>query len=253
MIDLHAHILPGLDDGPQTTEAALAMARVATAAGTRAIATTCHINHLFGVEPADLEAGREALSARFEQERIELELLAGGEIAPERLPDLDDATLARLTLGGGPYVLLECPFSPVGDTLDRMVADLQGRGFGVLLAHPERSPTFQHDPSRLGALVDRGAYAQVTTGSFTGRFGETARRTATTMLASGFVHVLASDAHDAVHRPPDLRAAGLDDAQTEWMAQAAPAAIVAGAELPERPPLPRSRGVRSRLRSWSAR
>jgi protein-tyrosine phosphatase len=253
MIDLHAHILPGLDDGPETVEAALAMARVATAAGTTAIATTCHINHLFGIAPADLEAGREALSARLAQEGIELELLQGGEIAPERLPDLDDETLARLTLGGGSSVLLECPFTPVGGTMDRMVANLQGRGFGVLLGHPERSPTFQHDPSRLGALVERGAYAQVTTGSFAGEFGETARRTAVAMLERGFVHVLASDAHDPIHRSPDLRAAGLDEAQTEWMGQAAPAAIVTGAALPERPRLPRARGVRARLRSWSAR
>jgi protein-tyrosine phosphatase len=253
VIDLHAHILPGLDDGPQTIEAALSMARVATAAGTRAMATTCHINHLFSLEPADIEAGREALAERFEQEEIELELLAGGEIAPERLPDLDDATLARLALGGSSFVLLECPFTPVGATIERMVANLQGRGFGVLLGHPERSPTFQHDPSQLAVLVDRGAFAQVTTGSFAGEFGETARRTAATMLERGIVHVLASDAHDAVHRPPDLGAAGLDEAQTEWMAQAAPAAILAGTALPERPPLPRARGVRARLRSWSAR
>jgi protein-tyrosine phosphatase len=253
MIDLHAHILPGLDDGPETIDASLAMARVATAAGTRAVATTCHINHLFGVQPADLEAGREALGARLEQEGIELELLPGGEIAPERLPDLDDETLARIALGGSSTVLLECPFTPVGGTMDRMVANLQGRGFGVLLAHPERSPTFQHDPSRLEALVERGAYAQVTTGSFAGEFGETARRTAVAMLERGIVHVLASDAHDAVHRPPDLHAAGLDEAQTEWMAEAAPAAIVAGTALPERPALPRARGVRARLRSWSAR
>jgi protein-tyrosine phosphatase len=253
MIDLHAHILPGVDDGPETVDAALAMARVATAAGTRAMATTCHINHMFGLGPADLAAGRKALAAALEREGIELELLAGGEIAPERLPDLDDETLAGLTLGSGTYVLLECPFTPVGATMDTMVANLQGRGFGVLLGHPERSPTFQHDPSRLAALVDRGAYAQVTTGSFTGDFGRTAQRTATAMLERGIVHVLASDAHDAVHRSPDLRAAGLDEEQTEWMAQVVPAAIVAGAALPDRPTLPRARGVRARLRSWSAR
>jgi protein-tyrosine phosphatase len=253
MIDLHAHVLPGLDDGPRTIDGALAMARVAVAAGTRAIATTCHINHLFGLGPAELEAGRAAMAERLEQEGIELELLAGGEIAPERLPDLDDETLNGLTLGGGPYVLLECPFSPVGGTIDRMTADLQGRGFGVLLAHPERSPTFQHDPSRLAALVDRGALAQVTTGSFTGTFGGTAQRTANAMLEQGIVHVLGSDAHDPERRPPDLRAAGLDGAQVEWMAQAAPAAVVAGRALPERPPLPRPRGMRARLRSWSAR
>jgi protein-tyrosine phosphatase len=239
MIDLHAHILPGLDDGPESLEAALAMARAATAAGTRAMATTSHVNRLFGLEPGDLAAARAALADRLRQDGVELELLAGGEISPGRLPQLDDSRLRELTLGGGPYVLLECPFSPVDGRLDGMIENLQRRGFEVLLAHPERSPSFQRDPARLARLVDRGALAQVTTGSFAGDFGEIARRAAKTMLERGIVHVLASDAHDAIHRPPDLHAAGpaLDDAQLEWMAHAAPAAIVAGDPLPQRPPL----------------
>jgi len=245
MIDLHAHILPGLDDGPESLEAALAMARAATAAGTRAMATTSHVNRLFGLEPDDLAAARAALAERLQEQGIELELLAGGEISPGRLPELDDRRLRELTLGGGPYVLLECPFSAVDGRLDGMVEDLQRRGFEVLLAHPERSPSFQREPARLDRLVQRGALAQVTTGSFAGDFGEIARRAATAMLERGIVHVLASDAHDATHRPPDMRLAGpaVDEAQLEWMASAAPAAIVAGDPLPQRPP----------FRSWSAR
>jgi protein-tyrosine phosphatase len=239
MIDLHAHILPGLDDGPETIEDAVAMARVAAAAGTQALATTCHINRLWGLGPGELGAARAELASRLEREGVELELLPGGEVAPDRLPDLDDETLRGLTLGAGPYVLLECPFTPVDSLMDAMVADLHDRGFRVLLGHPERSPTFQHDASRLAALVERGALAQVTTGSFTGGFGETARRVAGAMLEQGLVHVLATDAHSAVHRPPDLRATGnaLDGAQAAWMTQAAPAAIVAGRRLPERPRL----------------
>jgi protein-tyrosine phosphatase len=254
MIDLHAHILPGLDDGPPTTEAALDMARAATAAGTRAIATTSHISH-FGLRPEVLAPAREALAARLAEAGIELELLAGGEIAPDRLSELDDDALRLLALGGGPYVLLECPFSPIGATMEMMVADLHRRGFFVLLGHPERSPTFQREPARLASLVESGALAQITTGSLTGLFGEVPRRAAVTMLQQGLVHVLASDAHDAVHRGPDLHAADgvLDEALAVWMTTAAPAAIVAGRPLPERPPLPRARGVRARLRAWSAR
>jgi protein-tyrosine phosphatase len=255
MIDLHAHILPGLDDGPPTTEAALEMAHAAVAAGTRAIATTSHIAHVFALGPDDLVPAREALAARLGGDGIALELLAGGEIAPARLPDLDDDALRALALGGGPYVMLECPFTPVGAGMGLMVDDLHRRGFGVLLAHPERSPSFQRDPALLAGLVERGALAQITTGSLTGAFGEIPRRTALAMLERGAVHVLASDAHDAVHRPPDLHAADavLGAAQAEWMTTAAPAAIVSGRPLPERPPLPRGRGVRGRLRAWSAR
>ncbi|HET8754837.1 MAG TPA: CpsB/CapC family capsule biosynthesis tyrosine phosphatase, partial [Solirubrobacteraceae bacterium] len=145
MIDLHAHILPGIDDGPATPEAALAMARTAAAAGTRAIATTSHVAHMFPIDPVQIVQGRERLAARLAAEGIELELLAGGEIAHDRLPELDDETLRSLTLGGGRYLLLECPFAPIGAGLEPLVDDLHERGFGVLLAHPERSASFQRD------------------------------------------------------------------------------------------------------------
>jgi protein-tyrosine phosphatase len=255
MIDLHSHILPELDDGPPTVQAALELARAAVAAGTKAIATTSHLGYHYTIGPADIARARAALAERLGAEGIELELLAGGEIAPERLPELDDDALREVALGGGPYVLFECPFAPVGAGMAMMAADLQRRGFGVLLAHPERSPSFQRDLGLLSGLVERGALAQITTGSLAGAFGEVPRRAATAMVQQGLAHVLASDAHDAVRRGPDLRAIGeaLDAAQHEWMTATAPAAIVAGTPLPPRPPLPRGRGMRARLRSWSAR
>ena len=247
MLDLHAHILPALDDGPQSPDAALTMARVAVAAGTRALATTSHIDTGFGLAPADLAAERAALAALLRDAGIELELLAGGEIATARLASLDDEALAALRLGGGPYVLLECPLAARAPGIEAMVADLHARGFRVLLAHPERSPAFQREPERLARLVEAGALAQVTTGAFTGDFGEPAQQTALGMLERGLLHVLASDAHDAVHRPPDLRVADeiLGEAQREWMTAAVPAAIVAGEPLPARPRLLRP--------AWSGR
>jgi protein-tyrosine phosphatase len=252
MIDLHAHILPGLDDGPSSLEESIAMARVALAGGTRALATTTHVDNHFALSPADLGAARAALTKRLAETGIELELLAGGEIAPARLADLDDEALRGLTLGGGPYVLLECPLTPGNAGLDFMVADLQRRGFGVVLGHPERSPALLRDPARLAALTERGALAQVTTGSLIGAFGGVVQRAAISMLEQGLVHVLASDAHDAVRRPPDLRTGDvLDDAQLAWMTVEAPAAIVAGRPLPERPPLPRPRGLRRLARRRS--
>jgi protein-tyrosine phosphatase len=256
VIDLHSHILPGLDDGPESVEGSLALARAATAAGTRAMATTSHVDLTFNLEPGDLVAARTALTAALADAGIELELLAGGEVAPARLPELDDDVLRALALGGGPTVLLECPFTPVGASMELMVADLRRRGFGVLLAHPERSPTFQHDLERLARLVALGAHAQVTAGALAGDFGGTPRDAGAKMLRRGLVHVLASDAHGDLHRAPDLRVAReeLDGDQLAWMTEAAPAAILAGQPLPERPPLPRARGVRDRLRrSWSPR
>jgi protein-tyrosine phosphatase len=257
VIDLHAHILPGLDDGPRDTPGALAMARAAVAAGTHAVATTSHINISFGLEPEDLASARAAVAAELAGAGIELELLTGGEIAPERLPDLSDDQLRALALGPGGCVLLECPFAPVGSAMELMVADLQRRGFGVLLAHPERSATFQREPARLERLVALGATGQVTAGALAGGFGETARRAAFAHLEAGLVHVLASDSHDPHHRPPDPRLAereltdryGDVEELLAWMTSAAPAAIVAGTSLPERPALPRTRTMRDRLRT----
>jgi protein-tyrosine phosphatase len=262
VIDLHAHILPGLDDGPPTEDAAVDMARAASRLGTRAIATTSHIDAGFGLRASVLAAARAALAERLEREGIRLALLQGGEIAPARLPALGDDTLAALTLGDGGTLLLECPFAPVGAAMEPMVADLRRRGFEVLLAHPERSPTFQRDVRRLERLVEIGASAQVTAGSLAGAFGGTVLRAAYGMLEAGAVHVIASDAHDVSKRPPDLRIAaealteryGDVEDQLAWMTDAAPSAIADGRPLPERPPLPRSRSLRSRLRrAWSAR
>lgn len=254
MIDLHAHILPGLDDGPGTLAESVAMARVASAAGTRALATTSHIGHHYPVSPTALEAARDALQGELDEEGIDLELIAGGEIAPARLADLDDEELRAVALGGGPYVLLECPFSPGDAGLDLMVAGLQRRGFGVLLGHPERSPVFQRDPGRLAALTKEGALAQVTAGSLTGNFGSPAQKAAIAMLEQGLVHVLASDAHDSIHRPPDLRLPGLlDDDQLAWMTVDAPTAIVQGRQLPPRPPLPRRYRLLPRIARRSPR
>jgi len=229
VIDLHAHILPGIDDGPPTTEAALEMARAAVAAGTRAMATTSHIAHVFSLDPEQIVHGRETLAARLAYEGIDLELLAGGEIAHDRLPELDDEMLRTLTLGGGPYLLLECPFTPIGDGLEPLVDDLHERGFEVLLAHPERSVSFQRDPELLAALVDQGALAQVTVGSLTGHFGRIPQRTAEMMVREGLVHVLATDAHDVAGRAPVLHVNGsLTADQHEQMTTVVPGAIVAG-------------------------
>ena len=228
MIDLHTHILPALDDGPPSTDASLEMARTAAAAGTRAMATTSHVAHVFSLDPEQIVHAREALAARLAHEGIDLELLAGGEIAHDRLPELDDESLRTLTLGGGSYLLLECPFTPIGDGLEPLVDDLHERGFDVLLAHPERSASFQRDPGLLASLVDQGALAQVTVGSLTGHFGQTAQRSAQLMVREGLVQVLASDAHDVVHRAPVLEANGaLTADQYKRMTSVVPEAIVA--------------------------
>lgn len=260
MVDLHAHILPGLDDGPLDLDAAVEMARAAVDAGTAVLAATSHVNRTFGLTPEDLARGRAALRARLHEERITLDVVQGGEVSTGRLPDLTDEDLRGVVLGSGPWVLLECPFGHAS-AMDLMIADLQRRGFGVLLAHPERSASFQRDPARLGRLLTKGALAQVTAGSFAGDFGEVPRRAAFAMLEAGWIHVLATDAHDVRGRPPALDRAvaplqhryGNVDELIASMTTTVPAALLAGLRPPPIPPVPRPRTLGGWLRGASSR
>jgi protein-tyrosine phosphatase len=255
MIDLHSHILPGLDDGPATMAGSLELARAAVGAGTRTILATPHINDDAGIEPARIAAGLEELRAALDEADIPLEVLAGGEIAVWRLIDLDDQELRALALGGGPYLLVESPFSPVVGDFEPMVLDLHARGHRVLLAHPERCPAFQRDPTRLERLAGAGALVQITAGSMTGDFGSTVRRFTVSILREGIAHVVASDAHDHVRRPPGLRAGfpalerelpGIGE-QARYLTELVPRAVLDGAPLPTRPPLPKPAGLLRRL------
>jgi protein-tyrosine phosphatase len=123
------------------------------------------------------------------------------------------------------------------------VDSLADRRFDAVLAHPERCPLFQRDPDRLARLVDRGVMCSITAGSMTGRFGDTVRSFTIEMLRNGWVHDVASDAHDHLHRPPGLTAGfgalepeipGLER-QAPWYTVTAPVAILAGNPLPRRP------------------
>jgi protein-tyrosine phosphatase len=246
MIDLHAHLLPGVDDGPATFESSIRLARAALAAGTTTMVATPHIDRQFAVEPKDVAWVLEDLRSALRHADVPLEVLVGGEVAPDRVGDLDDESLRAVRLGGGPYVLLECPLSSNLGPLEAVIATLRDRGFEILLAHPERAPALQRDLPRLRALVDDGALCSVTAGAFTGQFGRPARSLAQTMLKEGLVHTIDSDTHDAARRPPDLggglAAAGIEDTPlATWLTEDAPAAILAGELLPERPELPRTR------------
>jgi protein-tyrosine phosphatase len=252
VIDLHTHILPGVDDGPRTLEGSLDLARAAVAAGTRTALATPHVNDDRSIDADRVAAGLSQLRPALAAAEIPLDVLPGGEIAIWRLADLDDAALRSLALGGGPYLLIESPFSPVVGDFEPLVLDLMMRGHRVLLAHPERCPAFQRDPARLGRLVDAGVLVQVTAASMTGGFGSTVKRFTTDLLRQGLAHVVASDAHDAAKRPPGQVAGftvlGLED-QREWMTELVPRAVLDGEPLPERPPLPRRRGLLGRFRA----
>jgi protein-tyrosine phosphatase len=259
VIDLHTHLLPGIDDGPSSIAGAVAMAHVAVEAGTQAIVCTPHVHRSYpDVTPQVIHRGVAELREALAEEDVPLEILSGAEISLERLPGLSDADLRALTLGRGDWLLLELPFHGWPLSLPQMLYDLEVRGFGVVLAHPERAESVQLSPDRLRDVVGRGALVQVTASSFTGDHGARARRAAVGLLRQGLVHFLASDAHGVTWRPPDLRE-GLAAAAHEgrlgeddlaWSVEEGPRLVVEGG--PVRPPrLTPARRLRAVVRPGS--
>jgi protein-tyrosine phosphatase len=247
MIDLHCHVLPGIDDGPATLEGAVALARLAAAGGTRVLVATPHVNSRYRNDAATIAVRVAELNERLAAEEVRtadghpLEVRTGAEIAVTMLPELDDAELSGLTLGGGPWLLVEPPFTPVAPHLDAILTGLLRSGRRVVLAHPERCPAFQRDHSALQRLVAGGMLTSVTAGSFAGQFGGEARRLACALAHEGLLHNVASDAHDVTNRTPaiapQLEQAGLGPL-AQWLTVAVPAAVLAGGPLPPAPATP---------------
>lgn len=251
VIDLHCHVLPGIDDGPATFEAAIEMARDAVRDGITTVAATPHILPQYpDNDAARIAAGIAELQPRLQTAGVDLKLVPGGEVDALHALDLDDAQLDALKLGGGPWLLFECPLSTVAAPAFIPAARaLALRGHQLLLAHPERSPVFLRNPELLDDLVNaNGMLAQVTAGSLSGQFGRTVKDLAHQLLERRVVHVAASDGHGA-HRPAtiarELGQAGVDPATTAWLAHDVPAAILAGTQPP--PPPERSNRTRRRL------
>ena len=255
MIDLHFHVLPGIDDGPPTLDDALALARAAHAAGTSTIVATPHVSWDWpDNDAAGIAAAVEAINLELRRNEIAVEVLPGAEVAMTRAADLDDAELRALRLGGGPYLLVECPHSPAASGFEGLLASLSHAGHRILLAHPERCPAFLRDRSTLERLINNGMLTSVTAGSFAGRFGREVRRFSQDLLRDGLVHNVASDAHDLVRRPPGidpvLAQEGMAEG-TDWFTRQVPQAILSGDPLPPAPPMalpePERKGLLGRL------
>lgn len=240
MVDLHSHILPGVDDGAATIEDSLEFARAAHASGIEAIVATPHIrdDHPFDLDT--LEARLDSLRWSLSEAEIPLEVVRGGEVALSKLTELDDDTLEALCLGDGRYLLVEAPHTQAPSLLETALFDLQLRGFRPVLAHPERSFTFLHDRARLERLVERGIVCSVTAMSVAGGFGPAVKAYTLRMFAAGLVHNIASDAHDARRRPPGF-ASALDVLESEfdssreelaWFTDSVGKAVLEGRELP---------------------
>jgi protein-tyrosine phosphatase len=201
MIDLHTHILPGLDHGPGDWDEALEMCRIAVADGITTIAATPHVSEVFPNSSQRIEAAVDELRLRLGAAGIPLAVVVGGDYHIR--PDLSPRNV--LTLGGnGRYFLLEFPYQIIPPHADAFIRVLVERGLLPIVTHPERTASLQRDWHRLEPLVKEGALVQITAGSLLGEFGPAATAAANRFLKKGWVHLLASDAHWARSRSPRL-------------------------------------------------
>lgn len=236
LVDLHCHILPGIDDGAADIEDSIAMAAQAAEGGIGTICATPHIRHDHDVIIAELEGRVAELNRELQRRGVAVKIVRGGEVAETILEHVEDDELETIALGeSGRWVLLEPAPGPVSDSLEAAVAELRRRGFRALIAHPERhwGPDLE---SRLADLVDAGALVQATAAHLAAPesapgMAELARR--------GLIHVLGSDSHSArFGRPVELRAglARLREVpllapHVAWIAEEAPRMILEGAAI----------------------
>lgn len=209
MIDIHSHVLPGVDDGAPDLDVALDMLTIAVEDGITAIAATPHfIDGSFAPTGPQVLEGVELLRQAAAKRGLPIAIHAGHEVRAaaglvERVRTGEILALDRR----GRYLLLEMTGSQVPEWMDQLVFELEVAGITAVIAHPERNTGIIRNPMRLHALIEKGCRTQLTTGSLLGHFGKHAAATSRVLLACDMVHVVASDAHDARFRTPSLAAA----------------------------------------------
>jgi protein-tyrosine phosphatase len=205
MIDLHSHLLPGIDDGAKDLAVALRMAERFVADGVEVVACTPHIlPGLYHNSGPQIRQAVTTLQAAFDTANVPLRLTTGADnhIVPDFVARLKTGHL--LTLGDTRYVLVEPPHHVAPGRLDELFFNIMVAGFVPILTHPERLTWIKSQYALMQQLIIKGVWMQVTSGSLCGAFGRDAQYWAERLLDEGHVHILATDAHDVTRRPPDL-------------------------------------------------
>ncbi len=206
MIDLHCHILPGIDDGAPDLATSLQMAKIAVNDGIRTIACTPHIYPgLYENTASGIRAAIASLQQEFDRREIPLHLVEGADahLDPDLAAGVKQGRVP--TLAGSRYLLLEPPHHVAPPRFEDTVFQLMARGYVPVITHPERLSWLEDHYAEFGRLVEMGAWMQITSGSLTGRFGRGPKYWAEKMLDDGLVHILATDSHHFKVRPPLLR------------------------------------------------
>jgi protein-tyrosine phosphatase len=199
MIDIHCHILPGIDDGPSDMNESIEMASVAAADGITTIVATPHLKDR--IYPAEIIAsGVSALNRQLAERKIPVRVLRGADISA-----MFSLTLLKdFTINGTKYLLFEFPHTHMPSNAGQIIFNAMVSGLRPIITHPERNPSVVRDPSGLIELREAGALVQITAGSLTGDFGPEAQGCALFLLKKGAVDIIASDAHSVDVRRPVL-------------------------------------------------
>jgi protein-tyrosine phosphatase len=244
VIDLHAHLLPDVDDGPASLDESLAILRAAAAAGTTTIAATPHVNRRYPTPRRVMTRKLTTLREAVEEAGIAIEVVSGAEIALDQLPTISPKDLSGLGLGGSSSVLIEFPFLGWPLELIGSLRDLRQAGLRPVLAHPERNDEIQRFPGRLEPIVADGVLVQVTAPSINGWFGRGAERAAWELLELGFAHLIVSDTHGTSGRGYDLDEAchRIGDAElVHYLTLDGPSAVLSDTQPQPVPPYRRRR------------
>jgi protein-tyrosine phosphatase len=205
LIDLHCHLLPGIDDGSKNLAMSLEMARLACADGITTVVCTPHIlPTVYENAGPEIKASVKMLQQELLKQGIPLDLLSGADvhIVPDLLPRLGDGRI--ITLADSRYLLLEPPHHVMPPQFEECIFRLQSAGYVAVLTHPERLSWIESQFPLIRRMVHAGLWIQLTAGSLTGRFGRRPRYWAERMVDQGLCHVIATDAHDTSTRAPRL-------------------------------------------------
>lgn len=208
MVDLHSHLLPGVDDGPRVLETALDMARIAVANGTTHLICTPHIHPgRYSNDATSIKRAWEAFATALAQANIPLRTGFAAEVR------FGSELIASITQGSLPFLgdwdgrkamLLEFSDADIPFGAERMTQWMLNQGVLPIIVHPERNMGVMRHPAKLKPFLQQGCLLQITAGSVTGSFGEPAKRLAHALLHEGVVDLIASDAHDINRRPPNI-------------------------------------------------
>jgi protein-tyrosine phosphatase len=246
-VDIHSHVLYGLDDGARTADESVAMLETAATSGTTDMVATPHANGEYRFQPALVDARIAELRPRT---TVRIHRGCDFHLQADNIQDAL-AHPERYTVNHKRYLLVEFPDMTIFPSTERILNTLLDAGLVPIITHPERNPMLRHRMDDLAKWVQNGCYAQVTAASITGLFGPRARKGADDLFQRGLVHFVASDAHDRTHRTTSLReayaqlAADFDEALVRPLFEDNPRAVLTGAAIDfELPP-----GVRKR-RKW---